>query len=89
MKTARIFFSFWIRNRDKLHLEQWGFLWSPLARIYYEDLEIGLKLLNELTSDHTMRVNLASSFLNETVGHFLNILVHKMQLELMEKSFTI
>ena len=42
-------------------------LWSHIARIYYEDLESGLKLVNKLTSDHinltsysVMKVNLAT-----------------------------
>ena len=54
-------------------------LWSHIARIYYEDLESGLKLVNKLTSDHinltsysVMRVSLAGQVLSETVGNVLN-----------------
>ena len=54
-------------------------LWSHIARLYYEDLESGLKLVNKLTSDHinltsysVMRVNLAAQLLSETVGNVLN-----------------
>ena len=54
-------------------------LWSHIARISYEDLESGLKLVNKLTSDHinltsysVMRVNLAGQVLSETVGNVLN-----------------
>ena len=54
-------------------------LWSHIARIYYDDLESGLKLVNKLTSDHinftscsVMRVNLAAQVLIETVGNVLN-----------------
>ena len=54
-------------------------LGSHTARIYYEDLESGLKLVNKLTSDHinltsylVMRVNLAAQALSETLGNVLN-----------------
>ena len=54
-------------------------LWSHIARIYYEDLESGLKLVNKLTSDHinltsysVMSVNLAAQVLSETVSNVLN-----------------
>ena len=52
---------------------------SHIARLYYEDLESGLKFVNKLTSDHinltyysVMRVNLAAQVLSETVGKVLN-----------------
>ena len=64
-------------------------LWSHIARIYYEDLESGLKLVNKLTSDHknltsysVMGVNLAAQVLRETVGNVLNNFRLKKQLEL-------
>ena len=51
-------------------------LWSHIARLYYEDLENGLKLVNKLRNDHinltsysVMRVNLAAQVLTETVGN--------------------
>ena len=54
-------------------------LWSHIARLYYEDLKSGLKLVNSLTSDHinvtsysVMRVNLAAQVLSETVRNVLN-----------------
>ena len=54
-------------------------LWSHIARLYYEDLESGLKLVNKLTSNHinltsysVMRVILAAQVLSETVGNILN-----------------
>ena len=54
-------------------------LWSHIARLYYEDLESGLKLVNKLASGHinltsysVMRVNLAAQVLSETVGNVLN-----------------
>ena len=54
-------------------------LWSHVAGIYDEDLEISLKLVNKLTSDHikltsysVMRVNLAAQVLSKTVGNVLN-----------------
>ena len=54
-------------------------LWSHISRLYYEDLECGLKLVNKLTSDHinltsysVMRVNLAVQVLSETDGNVLN-----------------
>ena len=50
-----------------------------IARIYHEDSESGLKLVNKLTSDHinltsysAMRVNLAAQVLRDTVGNVLN-----------------
>ena len=51
------------------------FLWSHISRLYYEDLEYGLKLVNKLTSDH---INLTSysvmrpQVLSETVGNVFN-----------------
>ena len=54
-------------------------LWSHIARIYSENWESGLKLVNKLTSDHinltsysVMRVNIAAQVLSETVGNVLN-----------------
>ena len=50
-------------------------LWSHISRLYYEDLECGLKLVNKLTSDH---INLTSysvmrpQVLSETVGNVFN-----------------
>ena len=53
--------------------------WSHIARLYYEDLESGLKLVNKLISDHinltsysVMRVNLAAQVLSSTVSNVLN-----------------
>ena len=53
--------------------------WSHIAGIYDEDLESGLKLVNNLISDHikltsysVMRVNLAAQVLSKTVGNVLN-----------------
>ena len=50
-----------------------------IARIYHEDSESGLKLVNKLTSDHinltsysVIKVNLAARVLSETVGNVLN-----------------
>ena len=61
-------------------MEQWFFLlWLHIARLYYEDWESGLKLVNRLISDHinltsysVMRVNLVAQVLNETVCDVLN-----------------
>ena len=54
-------------------------LWSHIARLYYEDLESGLKLVNKLTSNHinltsysVIRNILAAQVLCETVGNVLN-----------------
>ena len=54
-------------------------LWSHIARLYYEDLESGLKLVIKLTSDQinltsysVMRFNLAAQVRSETVGNVLN-----------------
>ena len=54
-------------------------LWSPIAHIYYWNLERGFKLVHKLTSGHiiltsysVMRVNLAAQVLSETVGNVLN-----------------
>ena len=54
-------------------------LWSHITRLYYEDLESALKLVNKLTSDHinltsysVMRFNLAAQVLSENVGNVLN-----------------
>ena len=54
-------------------------LWSYIARLYYEDLQSGLKLVNKLTSSHinltsysVIKVNLAAQVLCETVGNVLN-----------------
>ena len=54
-------------------------LWSHISRLYYEDLEYDLKLVNKLTSDHinftsysVMRVILAAQVLSETVGNVLS-----------------
>ena len=50
-----------------------------IARIYHEDSESGLKLVNKLTSDHinltsysVIKVNLAARVLSETVGNVIN-----------------
>ena len=61
-------------------MEQWFFLLRlHIARLYYEDWESGLKLVNRLISDHinltsysVMRVNLAAQVLSETVCDVLN-----------------
>ena len=54
-------------------------LWSSIARIYYEDLECGLQLVNKLTSDNlnlasyfVMRTNLSVQVLNKKVSNVLN-----------------
>ena len=54
-------------------------LWPHISRLYYEDLECGLKLVNKLTSDHiilssysVMSVKLAAQGLSEAVGNVLN-----------------
>ena len=58
-------------------------VWSHIARLYYEDLESGLKLVSKLKSDHiyltsysVMRVNLAAKVLSEIVGNVLNNVPH-------------
>ena len=62
-----------------MHVQQCLFLWSHIARLNYEDLESGLKLVNKLTSNHinltsysVIRVILAAQVLCETVGNVLN-----------------
>ena len=53
METVKkLSFSFWIWNRDKVHVVKCFFLWSHSASIYYEELKNGLKLVNKLTSEH-------------------------------------
>ena len=54
-------------------------LLSHISRLYYDDLESGLKLVPKLTSDHinitphsVMRVRLAAQVLSESVGTVLN-----------------
>ena len=54
-------------------------LWNHISRLYYNDLESGLKLVPKLTSDHVnltpysvMRVRLAAQVLSESVGSVLN-----------------
>ena len=54
-------------------------LWPQIARIYYEDLESGLKLVNNRNRDHinltsysVMRVNLVAQVISKTVGNVLN-----------------
>ena len=60
-------------------MQQCLFLWSHIARLNYEDLESGLKLVNKLTSNHinltsysVMRVNLPAQLLSENVGNVQN-----------------
>ena len=56
-------------------MEQCFFSWSHIARLYYEDLESGLKFTSDhinLTSYSVMRVNLAAQVLSETVDNVLN-----------------
>ena len=56
-------------------MEQCFFSWSHIARLYYEDLESGLKFTSDhinLTSYFVMRVNLAAQVLSETVDNVLN-----------------
>ena len=81
MKTIRncIFHSGSGRGTRYMWNNGFFLLWSHIARIYYEDLESGLKLVNKLTSDHlnitsysVMRVNIAAQVLRETVGDVLN-----------------
>ena len=59
---------------DNLHL-----LWSHISSIFYEDMELGLKQLPKLTSDHinltpysAMNVSLAAQVLSSTVASVLN-----------------
>ena len=54
-------------------------LWTHIRRMFYNDLNCGLKLMPKLTSDHInltpysiMRVRLAAQVLSETVGSILN-----------------
>ena len=81
MKTVRnsLFHSGSGRGRRYMWNNVFFLLWSHIARIYYEDFESGLKLVNKLTSDHinltsysVMRVSLAGQVLSETVGNVLN-----------------
>ena len=81
MKTVRIclFHSGSERGTRYMWNNDFFLLCSHIARIYYEDLERGLKLVNKLTSDHinltsysVMRVNLAAQVLRETVDNVLN-----------------
>ena len=56
-------------------MEQCFFSWSHIARLYYEDLESGLKFTSDhinLTSYSVMRVNLAAQVLSETIDNVLN-----------------
>ena len=77
--SSELSLSFRVRTWDKIHVEQCFFLWSHIARLYYEDLKSGLELVNKPTSDHinlisysVMRVNLAAQALSETVRNVLN-----------------
>ena len=54
-------------------------LWSHISRLYYEDLECGLKLVSKPTSDDVnltsylvVTVKLAAQVLREAVGNVLN-----------------
>ena len=81
MKTVRnsLFHSGSGRGRRYMWNNVFFLLWSHIARIYYEDFESGLKLVNKLTSDHinltlysVMRVNLVAQVLSETVRNVSN-----------------
>ena len=81
MKTVRncLFHSGSGRGARYMWNNSFFLLWSPIARIYYWDLESGFKLVHKLTSGHiiltsysVMRVNLAAQVLSETVGNVLN-----------------
>ena len=60
-------------------------IWSHILRLYYEDLECGLKLVNKLTSEHVndtsnsvIKVKLATQLLSETIDNVLKSFVSKM-----------
>ena len=81
IKTARNCLSNSGSNRATRYMwNSWFFiLWSHISRLYYDDLESGLKLVPKLTSDHInitphsgMRVRLAAQVLSESVGTVLN-----------------
>ena len=77
IKTARNCLANSGSNRATPYMWNSGFfiLWSHISRLYYDDLESGLKLVPKLTSDHititphsVMRVRLAAQVLSESVG---------------------
>ena len=81
IKTARNCLANSGSNRATRYMWNSGFfiLWSHIFRLYYDDLESGLKLVPKLTSDHinitphsVMRVRLAAQVLSESVGTVLN-----------------
>ena len=54
-------------------------LWTHITSLYYQDFDCGLKMLNNLTSDHinltpysVMRVSLAAQIWSETVSTMMN-----------------
>ena len=81
IKTARNCLSNSGAGRDSRYMwNSWFFiLWNHISRLYYNDLESGLKLVPKLTSDHVnltpysvMRVRLVAQVLSESVGSVLN-----------------
>eukprot|EP00794_Sanderia_malayensis_P013209 gene13209-14561_t len=82
MKTARN--NLYHSGHEKSSRLLWNngsyILWNHISRLYYEDLECGLKLMPKLTNDHinltpfsTMRVHLAVQVLSTTVANVLKV----------------
>ena len=68
-----------VEKHDSCGIMFFFILWSRISHLYHDDLDICLKLVNKLTSDHinltpysVMSVRLAAQVLSETLGNVLN-----------------